>query len=258
MEAELRAKLDARPPAARLPRRRSDRDRAARRPLRAAAEAAQVPGAGPSGDLPDRRLHRDDRRSERAGERAPPLHARGGAGPGADLHRAGLPRARRGEDRGALQRRVARRALLRRPDRAGEHLPDEADHRAARLPAAHGPRRVAALPRGALRAHAGLRRLRAQVRRAGRRLRPALQHARRPRDPGALRRPAARHDHQPDHHRHRRAQDVEVLRQHDQRQRHARGHVRQGDADRRRAHPRVPGADQLAARRRRSTRSWRS
>ena len=176
------------PPAPGLPGRRRHRAEPAHRPLRAAAEAAPLPEAGAPGHLPHRGLHDAHRRPDRPQGRAPADHARADPGEREGFHRAGLPPARPGEDRGPLQRRVAlqARSFKEIVDLAC-HLPAAVGREPPRLPGADGPRRAAPLARDALLPDAGVRRLRAQVRRADRRLRPAPEHAGRPLDPGALR-----------------------------------------------------------------------
>ena len=124
---------------------RSDAARPAPRPHRPVQQAAAAAGPRPSHHVPDRRLHRDDRRSDRPQRDAPGALARGNRGQRQDLHRPGVPDPRSRQDRGRVQLEVALAARRRRDDQARGEV--------------HG------------RAHAGARRLRASATRAASRSR---------------------------------------------------------------------------------------
>ncbi len=157
-----------------------DRARHPHRPHRGAEQDAPVAGSGAHGDLPDRRLHLDDRRPLGPQQHAPAADARADRGQRADLLRPGQPGARPDQDRDSLQQRVERCAGRARHDPAGLAL-----HRGAHA----GARRLhQALPRGhadqrarvAVPVDAGLRLGGAEERPRTRRHRPEVQPAGRP------------------------------------------------------------------------------
>ena len=82
--------------AAHQARPRPDRARPAPRPHGGAQQDAPAAGPGPHGDLPDRRLHVDDRRPVGPQHHAPAADARADRGQRQDLLRAGQPGARPG------------------------------------------------------------------------------------------------------------------------------------------------------------------
>ena len=75
LEEELLSELRKRQAAARQGRLRPHRAGPAPGPHRAAQQDAAVPGPRPPGDLPDRRLHRDDRRPDRQERHPQAAHA---------------------------------------------------------------------------------------------------------------------------------------------------------------------------------------
>ena len=107
VESELAEKLAARAAAAHQGGLRPDRARPAPRPHRPVQQAAAAAGPRPPHHLPDRRLHRPDRRPDRAQRDAPGALARGDRGQRQDLHRPGVPDPRPREDRGRVQLEVA-------------------------------------------------------------------------------------------------------------------------------------------------------
>ncbi len=101
LRQEARAQRRDRQAAARQVRHRSDRHRRAPRPYRAAAQAAPLPGTGPSGGAHHRQLHRPGRRSQRPGSDAGPAHPGAGRGQRPRLPDAGQQDHRHHQDRGA-------------------------------------------------------------------------------------------------------------------------------------------------------------
>ena len=94
-------------------------------PLRAhggAQQDAPAPGPGAHGDLPDRRLHVDDRRPVRPQRHAPAADARADRGQRQDLLRAGSLVLDPANDRDPLQPRVERPAGRARHDPAGRQV----------------------------------------------------------------------------------------------------------------------------------------
>ena len=135
-----RGEAGARPAAAGEARDRRHLARHPHRPRDSAPADAGVPGRGAHRRADHRRLHDADRRSVGAlGRAADPLR-RGDRREREDLPRAGDGRPRPRPDRGALQRRVALEALLRRgrSARADDH--GRAAPRARRLRQADGRR----------------------------------------------------------------------------------------------------------------------
>ena len=232
-EGELRALPRAGPAAARVPRHRPDGDVADARPHRAAAETAPVPGVRAPLHLPDRRLHGADRRPERQEQAAADAHA--GRHPAneatyfeqaariLDASKTELRHNSRVAGRSSsfpdiisLMSKFTVAEMLRR-DNFRKRFDDGRRGLPARVP---------------LRADAGLRRLRARMRRPGRRHGAALQPDGGAQDPGGRRPEAPRAGDDADPRRARRqGADVEVEGQPHRRRRPARGAVRQGDVD---------------------------
>ena len=128
--------------AQKLARRQATADQARPRPDRAGhpprahGRAQQdAPDAGPRapGDLPDRRLHVDDRRPVRPQRHAPAAVARADRGQREDVPRAGVEGARPRAHRDPLQLGVERAARRRGHDQARRAVHGRAAARARRL-----------------------------------------------------------------------------------------------------------------------------
>ncbi len=232
-----RREAEARQAAANQGRLRSDAAGPASGPHRPVQQAAAAAGPGPPHHLPDRRLHRADRRPHRPQRDAPGTLGRGDRREREDLHRPGVPDPRPREDGSRVQLEVALAARRRRDDPARGEVHGRADARARRLREALPGRPADRDPRVPLSARAGLRLGRAEGRRRARRHRPEVQPAGRPRAAAPLRTGAAVH---PDlaaaRGPGRRQQDVEVARQLRRHHRARERDVRQADVDLRRAH----------------------
>ena len=212
------------------------------RPHRAAAQDAPLPASRPPGDLPDRRLHRDDRRPDRQeGDPAAAL-ARAGARQRRDLLAPGLPHPRPRPDGGPLQQRVAVADGRRGDDPARRQVDARAHDGARGLPHPLEERAADLAPRAALPARPGQglgrdgEAPRGRLRRRARRPRPDLQSPRRPRpDEGGGAGAAVRaHGAAPRRPR-RRREDVEVARQRDRGRGPGPRDLRQDPVDPRRA-----------------------
>ena len=126
--------------AAREGRLRSHRPGPASRAHGAAQQDAPVPAVRARGHLPDRGLHRDDRRPDRAQRHAPGADARGDPGQRPHLRDAGVQDPGPREDPHRLQLALARQAQLRGDGRSSPRTtPSRACSSATTSPSATRP-----------------------------------------------------------------------------------------------------------------------